>query len=394
MIAVIADDFTGAAEIGGIGLKYGLKVIIETKVNEAPDADLLIIATDTRSMTGEEAAKEILQISKELEKLQPEYVFKKLDSVLRGNVSHELFAQMEALGKKRAIVVAGNPSFGRIIEKGHYSIDSVPLIETHFVNDADFYASSSNVIEIIQKGNQQVVSKEVTEKLPDFGLIVGDVTCEKDMENWARHIDEQTIAAGGSGFFNVMLARSYNLQPKNVNELQEEAEGTLFVFGSRFPKSNGLEERLKVSGVVKKNMPEEIYGRKDYSSEVFNHWVEDVVKSIKGNKKTIISVENKNNTEEGLALRIKRTIAELVNQVVNQANISDLFIEGGATTSEILRALKIAKLYPYKELDLGVIQMRVDEYPGLRITTKPGSYIWPSDVSFENIDKKQMLKNG
>ena len=32
MIVVIADDFTGAAEIGGIGLKYGLKVVIETNL--------------------------------------------------------------------------------------------------------------------------------------------------------------------------------------------------------------------------------------------------------------------------------------------------------------------------------------------------------------------------
>jgi hypothetical protein len=31
MIAVIADDFTGAAEICGIGLRHGLNVILETE---------------------------------------------------------------------------------------------------------------------------------------------------------------------------------------------------------------------------------------------------------------------------------------------------------------------------------------------------------------------------
>lgn len=37
MIAVIADDFTGAAEIGGIGLHYELKVEIATAVK--PDSE-------------------------------------------------------------------------------------------------------------------------------------------------------------------------------------------------------------------------------------------------------------------------------------------------------------------------------------------------------------------
>jgi uncharacterized protein YgbK (DUF1537 family) len=45
MIAVIADDFTGAAEIGGIGLNHGLRVLIETKVKAVSGIDLLIIAT-------------------------------------------------------------------------------------------------------------------------------------------------------------------------------------------------------------------------------------------------------------------------------------------------------------------------------------------------------------
>jgi len=39
MIAVIADDFTGAAEIGGVGLRYGLQVLIETEVNDVSDVD-------------------------------------------------------------------------------------------------------------------------------------------------------------------------------------------------------------------------------------------------------------------------------------------------------------------------------------------------------------------
>ncbi len=394
MIAVIADDFTGAAEIGGIGLKYGLKVIIETQVNEAPDADLLIIATDTRSLNGDAAAKEIERITVELQKLKPSYVYKKLDSVLRGNVSKELLAQLEVLKKNRAIIVAGNPKFGRVIENGFYAIDEVPLNETNFVDDPDFHASSADVVEIIRKGDEQVVSKSVDETLPDEGLIVGDVTSLEDMQKWARHVDDSTVVAGGSGFFDVMLAREHSLQLHPAKEHKERVSGTLFVFGSMFPKSNGLEKRLSVAGVVKKNMPDSIYQNKEYPADIFDAWVSDVVESIGASKKTIVSVDNKNSTEDGISTRIKATVAQLVSRVVEQTDISNLFIEGGATTSEILRALKIAKLYPFKQLDLGVIQMKVDEYPGLVITTKPGSYVWPENISFDNIENKELIKNG
>ena len=94
MIAVIADDFTGAAEIGGIGLRYGLNVVIETEDIQSHNADLLIIATDTRSLSAKEASEHIFQITKELQKLKPQFIFKKIDSALRGNIAEELLAEI------------------------------------------------------------------------------------------------------------------------------------------------------------------------------------------------------------------------------------------------------------------------------------------------------------
>ena len=107
MIAVIADDFTGAAEIGGIGLRHGLSVIIETRPVAISPGDLLIIATDTRLMDQQEAADHIRQVTTEVMQFNPQFIYKKIDSVLRGNITHELVAQMKASGKKRAIIIAG-----------------------------------------------------------------------------------------------------------------------------------------------------------------------------------------------------------------------------------------------------------------------------------------------
>ena len=69
MIAVIADDFTGAAEIGGIGLRHGLDVIIETEEITQSSADLVVYATNSRSLEAEKASEMISAVIRQLQKL-------------------------------------------------------------------------------------------------------------------------------------------------------------------------------------------------------------------------------------------------------------------------------------------------------------------------------------
>ena len=80
-IIVIADDFTGAAEIGGIGLRHGLKVAIETEPVDNNSVDLLVIATDTRSMNGNDAANYITEVTSKILSFNPFMIYKKIDSV-------------------------------------------------------------------------------------------------------------------------------------------------------------------------------------------------------------------------------------------------------------------------------------------------------------------------
>ena len=115
MIVVIADDFTGAAEIGGIGLKYGLKVVIETNGENHVEADLLIIATDTRSGSTKDAIRQSLVVAEGVEELKPSLLFKKIDSALRGYILEETSALTEGLGLHKALIVPANPLLKRKI---------------------------------------------------------------------------------------------------------------------------------------------------------------------------------------------------------------------------------------------------------------------------------------
>ena len=55
MIVVIADDITGAAELAGIGLRYGLRVVVADDILSAKETELLVVYTNTRSMMEKDA---------------------------------------------------------------------------------------------------------------------------------------------------------------------------------------------------------------------------------------------------------------------------------------------------------------------------------------------------
>ncbi|HEY4787205.1 MAG TPA: four-carbon acid sugar kinase family protein, partial [Bacteroidales bacterium] len=264
MIAVIADDFTGAAEIGGIGLRYGLNVVIETEDIQDHNADLLIIATDTRSLPASDAMKHIYRITKGLQKLEPEFIFKKIDSVLRGNITDELIAQMEASGQNKAIVIAANPVFNRIIRDGIYYIDDVPLHETFFSTDPEFPVISSSVLDIVGKDSRiNIESLKPGNLLPEKGLIIGDAVNIQDLEKWASFQNTDTLFAGAAGFFEAVLLKQFKIAaPHSLNPLPF-GEKTLYVLGSTYPKDIDFLKKLEENGHFLVNMPEEIFYNKN-----------------------------------------------------------------------------------------------------------------------------------
>lgn len=382
MIAVIADDFTGAAEIGGIGVRHGLKVVIEKEPAQRLPTDLLVIATDTRALPADQAAEHIRRITRQLMELQPDFIFKKLDSVLRGNVIVEIEAQMQASGKTRAVIAAANPVLNRTIRNGVYYIDQVPVNETYFSADLHFPITSASVLEIIQpKDKSMVINLKSGDLLPDQGIVVGDVTCPDDLDQWAQKRDEHTLLAGASGFFNALLNRRKVLPE---NHTKEEALAvalggkSLFVLGSTFTKNGSFYQRL--NGHYLSNMPREIYYNQHRDDHLLDQWVKEIARAFQDHQKVLVTIHHIPSDEPGLPARLEATMGTLIQAVIKQIDLQELLIEGGSTASAILEHLGIKKLWPVQELGTGVIRMKPDEGTSYYITTKPGSYQWPEEV--------------
>ena len=187
MMIVIADDITGAAEIAGIAFSYGLTTQLVTDFNRtAASVDVMVVATDTRSLSREEA----VEVTARLCSLLPKgtQVFKKTDSALRGHVMAELSMLLEKTTCQKALFMPANPSRHRVIQGGVYLIDGIPIDETDFSFDPEFPA----------------FSPVMTERFPEASscsVEMPDAVSFDDVLRLVERAGEDTLLAGAADLF-------------------------------------------------------------------------------------------------------------------------------------------------------------------------------------------------
>lgn len=380
MIVVIADDLTGAAELGGLALRYNLLTEITTRVHPASKADLLIIATDTRSMLKEDAERITEQVSQDLLRLRPTLIFKKTDSVLRGHVLAEINVQKSKLNLKRALIVAGNPGLGRTIVDGVYLLDGRPVHLSSFSQDPEFPITSSAVNKMLHAGEGEINLLKSHETMPDSGIVVGDVKDSLDLAAWCRKIDEHTLIAGAAEFFSAIL-KHFNIKhapkAKDTATLQLPA---LMICGSSFQKNDGFLNKMQAEGMPVSYIPEEIVKDRPDHNEVFERWIGETIQYLKQYGKAIIAVDPVMKGMDIDALTLRSKMAEATALIAEQVQINECLIEGGSTSAAVMHKLGIDTLYPIQELAPGVIRMGVKGKKDLHVTLKPGSYDWPASI--------------
>ncbi len=354
MIAVIADDFTGAAELAGISLRYGLSVEVLLDTVADSNAEVVIISTDSRSMQKAAAIYCTAEAVEALMEWQPEILYKKIDSVLRGYVIDEAKVQMELSEKTKALILPANPSLQRTISKGEYFISGKKITETGFVNDPEFPIRSANVTAMVNDETVQVLQHD--DWLPVEGIVIGGAETTEDVKAWAAATDASWMLVGAGDFYTALLEKKYQLQPQVKFELQSPH---LYVCGTAFEERKQFIKKLDCCAYL----PETI-------DEI---WLQQTGAIIKEKGKAVIAIDVSNES----ALVLRTTMAKAVAAIVMNENVKEIFIEGGSTAAAVLEELHIKKLTPVNELSRGVVRMKAG---ALFITVKPGSYQLPDEI--------------
>ncbi|NDW12412.1 four-carbon acid sugar kinase family protein [Bacteroides sp. 214] len=357
MITVIADDVTGAAEIAGIGMRFGLKVGMTTSLLSIPPCELLVCATDTRSMPIEEAISHTVVLAERLKNLGCHELFKKTDSALRGHIIAELNALMQVMKVEKALLIPQNPSKGRVIQDGVYYINGIPLDKTLFANDPEHPAHSAIVKEILGRTIESI-------SIPNAGS-------QEEIEQLTTCINNNTIPAGGADFFC-----SY-LKHKGYKEQGFTCFGGLGNRSALFICGSTANNSLTTSPYIQRNsVPTCPMDPAVFNGEDSRKWMDEVMRTYQASHSLVVTINQPSKGGKAFALRLKGIMATLTSLLLAKRLPQELIIEGGATAFAIFEELGCRNFTITDEVAPGVVRMQPQEIPTLHITIKPGSYPW------------------
>jgi uncharacterized protein YgbK (DUF1537 family) len=369
MITVLADDITGAAEIAGICLRFGLSVAFDfdSQIAQVPVKDVWIIVSDTRSLPEKEACDIVKQTVNLLKEKGVKRIYKKIDSALRGHILPETAILLNILPYRQALILPANPEMGRIVRNGLYYINDSPLNETSFADDPDFPAKSAKVGEVLKNSQPEK-------------FLIPDCIHPEDFEPFAQSLQAETLPVGGSAFFEAYLQVYFPSAKQQKKELpllkKPMGKQGLMICGSTHETSKQFIRETQAFDIVEipQNQVEQLM-----NPAFFSKWIRNTIDIFARNNRLLITLED-NGKYTASTEKVKKLLATITRQIGEDYPVEELFIEGGATAYACLQACGIHSLIPIEEYARGVVRMKI---PGKRkrfITIKPGSYPWPDKL--------------
>jgi uncharacterized protein YgbK (DUF1537 family) len=378
VIAAVADDFTGAAELGGVGHRHGLSAEVRTSPAGGGAAELTVLDTDSRDGGRDEAREKAAAAARWLRSRRPARAYVKVDSILRGWVRAEVDALLEALEVPRALLVFANPLRGRIVRDARCFVDGRPVHETDFARDPHHPVRSSDVREMLgASGAAPVFVRRWDEDLPPRGIVVGEADSREDVLAWARRIPDDALAAGAAEFFGALLEVGGRPPHAAAAPGAMAHSPTLLVCGSASERGQATLREAAGRGIPVLTMPEALF-ENDPGALAHGAWADAVADRLRRGRAVAIGVGRAERLERAADLPAR--LAEVAVRVLRQERVGHLLAEGGATAAALARRAGWSCLAVRGEGAPGVVTLQAPAPAAPRFTVKPGSYPWPPEV--------------
>jgi uncharacterized protein YgbK (DUF1537 family) len=383
MIAVISDDLTGAAELGAVGLRYGLAAEIVAGEGEIGAADLVCVDTNSRSASREEAARRTAAAARQLKAAGAQWVYKKVDSVLRGHVVAEVEAVMKEFGFDRALIVPANPLLGRIVRDGRYYVRGKPIHETEFASDPEHPRKTSSVVDLLEGAQSfSVTVSPLPGTLAPKSIVLGEAASPTDLQRWAARQESDTLAAGGAEYFAAILAAKGHKAARGVSNGAPASEVVpeLFICGSASASTCDFAAEAKKRGTPVFSLPANLGETEKVSPESLRAQAEEVAAALRNRHRVIINIGVPVTPGKTKAASLLARLGELAECILRRGEVVHVYAEGGSTAAELVSRMRWKRLKVLREEARGVVTLAPEGEKPLLLTMKPGSYIWPGTI--------------
>lgn len=207
---IIADDLTGANDTGLQFAKQAFRTFCLLDMAEmslvSDRADVLVINSETRSLTQEEAYQKTEALIKRFSWSPDSTVYKKIDSTMRGNIGSEIDALMDHVPFDFAVVVPAYPKNKRVTIGGYHLLNDLLLEDSEIARDPKTPVKESHLptllagqskrqvghieLRVIRKGKIPIIQQINVMLEKGCTIITCDGVSDSDLQNVVESVLE------------------------------------------------------------------------------------------------------------------------------------------------------------------------------------------------------------
>lgn len=368
--AIIADDLTGAADAAAAyGPTHTSSVMLDVG-STWPEAEILSINTESRYLAAEEAAAAVTSAAGRALN-QGRRVFKKIDSLLRGNVGAEVAAALatatQGRGRGLAIVAPAFPATGRTTLRGIVHVGGRQNIEGRFGGDVGGALAAGGLTVEVLAGEVGRTPEDLAAHLRDvqergIDAVVLDASSDRDLQAIAAAadlLDFPALLVGSGGLAAHIASReegsARNAQVRHVGR-------TLTVIGSYSSLARQQTEALVAAGAEHITL--------DHTA-LEGPAVARLVAEAMTRNDVVLTPDPMGTVDKAQALVVAEALARATAGGIGHCDA--LVMTGGETATAVLKALGAGSFTVLGEIEPGVVMSLLPE-PLPLLVTKAGAF--------------------
>lgn len=360
-ILLIADDYTGANDTGIKISERGYEVEISLKTDEVIDSDICVIDTESRNISGNDARKIINKTLTFINNLDDYlFIYKKVDSTLRGNIKEECEEIIKYYKPEIVIFNPAYPVLGRKVIDGIHFVNDLRLKETEFARDPEKPVKEDDIRKIFDTTSCHHNLEEVRNGLTiKEGVNTFDTELDSDLAEIAKKcldLNKKILYIGSAGLCDALFDELIIKNP------------ALAIVGSV-----SKENEMAVDYCAKMGTKVLELSLKDFVGDRYENTLKIALETLNAGQDLLITTsKNRKSYEESKSYlenkglnqdkEFRKLIEVLVEEVIKKSKLSGLFITGGTTAFNALKALKASGTVLLRELEPGII---ISEIKGL-----------------------------
>lgn len=394
---IIADDFTGSNDTG-VQLRrrgYPTKVFFANHFTDTWGEYSIVIDTESRTIPSKAASEIVSSTIANLDFSSFQYVIKKVDSTLRGNIAEELKAIDDIFLPELIIFAPALPDLGRTTINGIQHLNGVRICDTELAQDPKNPVKNDSLVDILSSVYPEPISQISLQQLRENPISFDGarIFCVDAITN----LDLQTIIQQANATGKKTLWVGTAGIADNIMNIEEKPLPVLASIASISSTTNTQVKYCESQGCKLVQIPVHDILQKKIEPSLF---VSQAIESLNAGYDTLLLPSTSYCREDlqismeigeqlGMDLLaigdyVKTLIGQMTKEILLKTKVSGLFLTGGDTALGVLNNMDAQGSEILSEIAIGIPMLRIvgGSIDGMKVITKAGAFGKEDAITF------------